>query len=336
MLPHLTKRVVKASPKALADLLRARTLELPVYSAEEAVVVPAAAATASDLTNLIVQLASLHPNGSCIVACDNGVGTARCAVAMMKFTDKAVLYITNGERMQLLEDLQAYYVDPPIQEQLQPLPTSELIRRASSQSSGGVDAESEVRREHALNALCERYLTCPRTELRRRGVPLPHALATRLLASLRELKWPTSSARPGVTADEYLVFSTRRSASECGTRHPHYTLRVLCEQLVEWYRKECDDESFDFNGIAVTRNFVGSPHIDRFDTGLQLAVSLGDFTGGELCVEAAEEDAIEVVDTRGRIAKVDGRKVHWVRAFTGGERFSLIFYTAAPASASVS
>ena len=111
---------------------------------------------------------------------------------------------------------------------------------------------------------------------------------------------------------------------------------ALCEQLVEWYRKECDDEGFDFNGIAVTRNFVGSPHIDRFDTGLQLAVSLGDFTGGELCVEAAEDDAIEVVDTRGRIAKVDGRKVHWVRAFTGGERFSLIFYTAAPASASVS
>jgi hypothetical protein len=33
-----------------------------------------------------------------------------------------------------------------------------------------------------------------------------------------------------------------------------------------------------------------------------------------------------VVDTRGRIAKVDGRRVHWVRTFFGGTRYSLIFY----------
>jgi hypothetical protein len=32
------------------------------------------------------------------------------------------------------------------------------------------------------------------------------------------------------------------------------------------------------------------------------------------------------VNTRGRMARVDGRKVHWVRTFTGGDRFSLIFY----------
>ena len=129
-------------------------------------------------------------------------------------------------------------------------------------------------------------------------------------------------------ADEYLVLSTKKSAKDCGTRHPHYPLRLLCEELLAWYGGACDDPNFAHNAIAVTRNFVGSPHTDRFDTAPQLAVSLGDFTGGELCVEAEGGEAIDVVDTRCRIAKVDGRRVHWVRAFRGGERFSLIFYHA--------
>ena len=105
-------------------------------------------------------------------------------------------------------------------------------------------------------------------------------------------------------------------------------LRRLCEELVAWYVGACADPTFAHNAIAVTRNFVGSPHIDTHDSAPQLAVSLGSFTGGELCVEADGGDAVDVVDTRGRVAKVDGRRVHWVRAFRGGERFSLIFYHA--------
>ena len=154
---------------------------------------------------------------------------------------------------------------------------------------------------------------------------------------MQALRWPNSSARPGVNADEYLVLASRRSASECGTRHPHYPLRLLCEQLVSWYRVAADDRAFEYNAIAATRNFVGSPHVDRFDQQPQLAVSLGEFEGGELCVEAEHDHTmIEVVDTKERIAKVDGRRVHWVRAYRGGERFSLIFYnTATPTPAPI-
>ena len=35
---------------------------------------------------------------------------------------------------------------------------------------------------------------------------------------------------------------------------------------------------------------------------------------------------VSVVETRGRVASLDGRHVHWVRTFRGGDRFSLIFY----------
>lgn len=104
---------------------------------------------------------------------------------------------------------------------------------------------------------------------------------------------------------------------------------------------------YEHTAIAVTRNFVGSPHIDHFDRTSQLAVALGDFEGGELCVDedvpgggsdvgdgsgtgmggrALLRRTVALVDTRKRVARVDGRCVHWVRDFRGAERFSLIFY----------
>ena len=96
-----------------------------------------------------------------------------------------------------------------------------------------------------------------------------------------------------------------------------------------------------FSALAVTKNFRGSPHIDKQNTGPFYGLALGNFddgTGG-VCVEA---DAFTVahVNTKGRLAKVDGRYPHWVAPYTyhnlpeGGDndlleqyRYSLIFYS---------
>ena len=40
-----------------------------------------------------------------------------------------------------------------------------------------------------------------------------------------------------------------------------------------------------FSTIAVTKNFVGSPHIDVCDIDTQYGISLGEFSGGALMVE---------------------------------------------------
>jgi hypothetical protein len=267
-----------------------------------------------------------------------------------------VVFLSAGDRARVSADLVAYYADPPLAEQLAPLPTPELASRATALTSGRDDAAAAqpswssdamyvhclgrsprsdedsrtpaavLRREQALKAAIAGYARSPRRELHRRGTPLPAALAAALTAELRALRWPPSSARPGVTADAYLVLSARKTAAELGTRHPHNELRRLCEELLLWYRAACDDPRYRHSAIAVTRNFVGSPHVDRFDVGPQLAVSLGEFAGGELCVEEEGGRAVAVVETRNRVAKVDGRRVHWVRTFTGGDRFSLIFY----------
>lgn len=51
--------------------------------------------------------------------------------------------------------------------------------------------------------------------------------------------------------------------------------------------------------------------------------------------EGEAAGVVHVIETRGRIARMDGRHVHWVRSWgsrqqppppAGGERYSLIFY----------
>ena len=213
--------------------------------------------------------------------------------------------------------------DPPLAEQLRPLPTAELARRALRRLPG---AALEPRHDQVLAAAVRAYEHQPRAEVRRRGEPLPPALATALVDELRALRWDRNQ-RPALQSDGYLVLNRWESPAAGGTGHPHYELRRLCDEVLTFARaRGVAAPGFAYTAIAVTRSFVGSPHIDTFDTAEQLAVALGDFEGGELCVESADGDAIEVVETRGAVASVDGRRVHWARTFRG-ERFSLIWYT---------
>ena len=79
--------------------------------------------------------------------------------------------------------------------------------------------------------------------------------------------------------------------------------------------------------VAVTKNFEGSPHTDDRDVTHQLALSVGDWShGGELCVESETTDEVCVVTTRDCIARVDGRFIHWVRGWEGGDRYSIIYF----------
>lgn len=70
---------------------------------------------------------------------------------------------------------------------------------------------------------------------------------------------------------------------------------------------------------------VWDGQVDTYDISYQWALSLGDFVGGELCVESAPGE-VSVVETRGRAAKVDGRFPHWVLPWRGRERYSIIVY----------
>ena len=149
------------------------------------------------------------------------------------------------------------------------------------------------------------------------GVALPTRLLTRLHGLLRETRWPAVADRSGVSTEEYLVL--RRELNTHG--EPYTELKEACEEAMCWA-----DPSFQYDHLAITKNFVSSPHIDKCDQSYQYAVALGDFSGGgELCVEGMDGKARWMIDTRGRLAKFDGRSVHWVRGYQG-ERYSVVWY----------
>ena len=242
-------------------------------------------------------------------------------------------------------------LDPPILKQLQPLPMEELRRRYirlsceknnDEKKSEYVKAWEEAatdydRRDLVAGAYTTQYH--PRRHVRFEGKLIPETLQTKLLGLLQTLRWPVENHRAGLSAERYLVLTTSSQSTEFDD------LRQACRALMNWA-----DKNYYYSGIAVTKNFVASPHIDDRDLSFQYAVALGDFTtGGELCVEGtiiAEKqhpisiggddgndketpqpsDFVNVVKTHNRIARVDGRHVHWVRTWTGGDRYSLIFY----------
>lgn len=163
---------------------------------------------------------------------------------------------------------------------------------------------------------------CVRDVVRYRsgGAEIPSELQRRLLHELCSLPWPKKRHRAkAVVAERYLVIWR-----DPGPRAGHERLFGLLQELAA----PCGDP---WTHVAVTKNFQGSPHRDEQDATWQRVISLGDFVGGELCVEGPLEgrDAplrrLYVVSTRNRLTRVDGRFPHFVRQ-REGDRFSLVYY----------
>lgn len=97
------------------------------------------------------------------------------------------------------------------------------------------------------------------------------------------------------------------------------------------------DENFaqHYTALAVTHNFIGSPHIDRQNVCPFYGISLGNFddgTGG-IMVECSARIVCKV-NTKNRLSKIDGRFPHWVANYSASsatsnnniDRYSLIYY----------
>jgi hypothetical protein len=229
--------------------------------------------------------------------------------------------------------------DPPLEDQLRPLEAEELIRRLKKL---GADTDNlllcqtvegnkndESGQDEYQNLLLRRLVQCyqsvehpafPRPIVYCMGKPVPANFCEDLLSILEKLRWPARHERMAVTSERYLVLPSNVTNDRF---YGH--LRQSCRELMNWV-----DDGFFYSGIAVTKNFVGSPHIDHRDQSFQYAISLGRFTeGGELCIEGYGEEYevfVNIIDTHNKIARVDGRHVHWVRTWGGGDRYSLIFY----------
>ena len=82
------------------------------------------------------------------------------------------------------------------------------------------------------------------------------------------------------------------------------------------------DSNFEFNCITVNRNVECKPHRDKYNRGKSYLLFLGDFTGGELCLE----DGRVFSETK-KIFTFDNKKViHWNNPILSGVKFSMIFF----------
>ena len=200
--------------------------------------------------------------------------------------------------------------DPPLAATLAAWPARTLARRADAAGFGSADAylaaasasdeEAGRRASTAGRATVGRETVIPRIEyVHVTGADVPRALADRLIASLRDARWPASTHRKAVDSERYLVLS--RDVSPPPAVDPYDAVKT-----------------------------------DREDVTHQYAIALGDYgDGGELVVESEDGRARWVVDTRGKMARFDGRFAHWVRGYdrAKGVRFSVVWYANKPSAA---
>lgn len=222
--------------------------------------------------------------------------------------------------------------DPPLGEQLFPdcLRGSELPRAvARHRLALGVPLKADAPLWIAAEVVKACYRRSPREVKRIDGAPLPKTLLQPLLQELRQTRWPPHPHRGGMQTQHYLVLHRSRANGRGRPNDGYEALLKHVDNVLEWA-----DPDFRCTNVAVTKDFQGSPHIDPVDVSFQYAMSLGDFsTGGELCVEGSAPNQVWVVKTKDCIAKCDGRNIHWVRGHSGGDRYSLIFYSTDAAAA---
>ncbi|KAL7541666.1 hypothetical protein ACHAXR_011110 [Thalassiosira sp. AJA248-18] len=167
------------------------------------------------------------------------------------------------------------------------------------------------------------------------GVLVEESLRSRVLQALEEF-WSTTSLtgeRPGIRAKNYMILCSpamfesggKKAAKAMYKLKKHQALWDLAYEAVNSV-----DPSFasQFTAVAVTHNFVGSPHIDKQNIGPFYGFSVGDFAEGtgHLMVECSAR-VVAAVNTKNRMARVDGRFPHWVGPYDSkSSRYSLIFY----------
>ncbi len=82
---------------------------------------------------------------------------------------------------------------------------------------------------------------------------------------------------------------------------------------------------FYYTQIQLNKDFSSPPHYDSKNIAESYIIGLGDYTGGELCVEQ-ESTTIDTIDIRHSFFKFDGaNNKHWTKPYEG-TRYSLVFF----------
>ena len=153
------------------------------------------------------------------------------------------------------------------------------------------------------------------------------SIKEQVLTELMETKFPKCKSRSNVSDGDNYSFvlgevnyrgqKSLGGATKGPSRHneKHKQLFKLAKKLIKTYKPD-----FKYTTIQINKNLPCKPHVDKNNVGPSYIIALGDFTGGELCLEGKE------FNIKNRFKKFDGTKGHWTKPFKG-ERYSLIYFT---------
>ena len=82
---------------------------------------------------------------------------------------------------------------------------------------------------------------------------------------------------------------------------------------------------FIWDSVQLTKNFQIERHIDSKNVGESVLIAMGDYVGGETCIEY-EGDVLEVDCRHCPIIFNGSECFHWVKPFIGGDRYSIVFF----------
>lgn len=172
-----------------------------------------------------------------------------------------------------------------IRSQLEPLSTPQLRKRLEqsfgvSLSDEGADGERTYDREFVMTTLLDCYEKHgPRRVWKERGIPASPERLTSLLAELRAISWPRLRERPKIRAENYMILQKPGSGKPESARTRNETAKLtryrkLFDSAVEALAEIDPTFAERFTALAVTKNFVGSPHIDTLNVGPFYGLSL--------------------------------------------------------------
>jgi len=172
------------------------------------------------------------------------------------------------------------------------------------------------------------------------GTPVPMSVLAEVGRELEawSRRYDAYQERPMIRASQYMILRSPSEAEEkiirMGSRRAGSAIRKYQQNKSLWDAAKAAMETVDqdfsraFTGLAVTRGFIGSPHIDTTNIGPFYGLSWGDFEDGTGGVRV-ELDPLTVceVNTKNRLGRIDGRFPHWVAPYDEEKnRYSLIFY----------
>ena len=170
-----------------------------------------------------------------------------------------------------------------LQSQLEPISTPQLYKRLMRTFGVTLDKQSgeAYDRDYVMKTLLECYSKHGPREIRKeQGIPVSLERQAALLEQLKAVNWPrTTRERPKIRAEYYMILQKPGSGKADSKRTKAETVKLmrykdLFDLAVETLR-EMDPVFADrFTALAVTKNFVGSPHIDTLNVGPFYGMSL--------------------------------------------------------------